>query len=80
MYGLKTNMPTLDGGLMESDIEPLDHWAMAPPMPATPWRLEQEPLMVALRTCRRKGHKMDFSGDFGADLGQVISIPSGKLT
>lgn len=25
-------------------------------------RLEQEPLMVALRTCRRKGYKMDFSG------------------
>ena len=30
------------------------------PYPTT--RLEQEPLMVALRACRRKGHKMDFSG------------------
>lgn len=26
------------------------------------WRLEQEPLMVAVRACRRKGHKMDFAG------------------
>eukprot|EP00913_Durusdinium_trenchii_P000606 g560.t1 len=25
-------------------------------------RLEQEPLMVAVRACRRKGHKMDFAG------------------
>lgn len=27
-------------------------------------RLEQEPMMVALRACRRKGHKMDFAGLF----------------
>ena len=31
-------------------------------------RLEQEPLMVALRACRRKGHKMDFSGEEPGDF------------
>ncbi|CAJ1435463.1 unnamed protein product, partial [Effrenium voratum] len=28
-------------------------------------RLEQEPLMVALRSCKRKGQKMDFAGLVG---------------